>query len=204
MSLQSPQKGCVSSWHGVAGHRYQAVCPELGLSPELSAAWQGQCPLSCSVLRGPSVLCLGCRVYLGAQTQKLLLPGKRQERAFLTHMLHTLAGPDTTSRLTHGPSPLPPWAQVAVAGLQVQAVRIRGRSLSRGLRAIGRCSSWQPAEAKTLEAGLGLSQSASTRPHPGRSRHSPSPHPEVCMCGGSLACRGSEARRCQAGSRRAA
>lgn len=81
------------------------------------------------------MLGLSCRIYLGTESQKLLLPAEWQEQVQPTRGLRSLAGPHTASYLPHGPSPCPLWVQAAVAGPQVQTVWIWMKELSKGLEA---------------------------------------------------------------------
>lgn len=119
------------------GTGIKLCAPELKLSPELFVAWQEPCPPSYIVLHGLSMLGFSCRIYLGTESQKLLLPGEWQEQVQLqpTRGLRNLAGPHTASYLPSGPPPCPPWVQAAVAGLQVQTVWIWEKELSKGLEA---------------------------------------------------------------------
>lgn len=117
------------------GTGIKLCAPELELSPELFVAWQEPCLPSCIVLHGPSMLGLSCRIYLGTESQKLLLPGEWQEQVQPTRGLHSLAGLHTASYLPRGPPPCPPWVQAAVAGLQAQTVWMWEKELSKDLEA---------------------------------------------------------------------
>lgn len=154
------------------GAGIKLCAPELELSPELFVAWQGLCPPSCTVLHGPSVLGLSCRMYLGTESQKLLLPGRWQVQP--AHVLHSPAGPDTASRLPCGPPPRPPWVQAAVAGLPVQAVQMWGkepqqRSGSCKSKPTSLCLGFRQITSRGQgSGGRSWAESASTWLHPGK------------------------------------